>query len=100
MIYGYARCSTSESKQDINRQIKELKAVGAEEVIFEYEHGDAKTKPELAMLLELTKSGDTMISPLMTFRLSTTARPRYLIPRIRNFKSFWARFSATPSKTD
>ena len=62
MIYGYARCSTSESKQDINRQIKELKAAGAEEVIFEYEHGDAKTKPELAMLLELTKAGDTIIT--------------------------------------
>ena len=62
MIYGYARCSTSESKQDVNRQIKELKAAGAEEVIFEYEHGDAKTKPELAMLLELTKSGDTIIT--------------------------------------
>ena len=62
MIYGYARCSTSESKQDINRQIKELKAAGAEEVIFEYEHGDAKTKPELAMLLELTNSGDTIIT--------------------------------------
>ena len=28
MIYGYARCSTNESKQDINRQIKELKAAG------------------------------------------------------------------------
>ena len=62
MIYGYARCSTNESKQDINRQIKELKAAGAEEVIFEYEHGDAKTKPELAMLLELAQSGDTIIT--------------------------------------
>ena len=34
--YGYARCSTNESKQDINRQIKELRAAGAEEVVFEY----------------------------------------------------------------
>ena len=25
MIYGYARCSTNESKQDINRQLRELK---------------------------------------------------------------------------
>lgn len=41
-VYGYARCSTSEDKQDINRQIRELKAAGAEEVIFEYEHGDAR----------------------------------------------------------
>ena len=26
--YGYARCSTCEDKQDINRQIRELKAEG------------------------------------------------------------------------
>lgn len=25
MTYGYARCSTNESKQDINRQVRELK---------------------------------------------------------------------------
>ena len=31
MIYGYARCSTNESKQDINRQLRELKEEGAEE---------------------------------------------------------------------
>ncbi len=36
MIYGYARCSTNDSKQDIRRQIRELKAAGAEEVVFEY----------------------------------------------------------------
>ena len=62
MIYGYARCSTNESKQDINRQIKELKAAGAEEVIFEYEHGDARTKKELNMLLQLAQEGDTIIT--------------------------------------
>ena len=60
--YGYARCSTSTDKQDINRQIRELKAAGADEVIFEYEHGDAKTKKELAMLLELAQAGDTIIT--------------------------------------
>ena len=46
-IYGYARCSTNEDKQDINRQIWELKDAGAEEVVFEYEHGDAKVKKNL-----------------------------------------------------
>ena len=73
MIYGYARCSTNESKQDINRQIKELKAVGADEVIFEYEHGDAKTKKELSMLLELAKEGDTIIT-LEVSRLSRSTQ--------------------------
>ena len=73
MIYGYARCSTNESKQDINRQIKELKAAGADEVIFEYEHGDAKTKKELQMLLELAKPGDTIIT-LEVSRLSRSTQ--------------------------
>ena len=73
MIYGYARCSTNESKQDINRQIKELKAAGAEEVIFEYEHGDAKTKKELSMLLELAQPGDTIIT-LEVSRLSRSTQ--------------------------
>ena len=73
MIYGYARCSTNESKQDINRQIKELKAAGADDVIFEYEHGDAKTKKELQMLLELAKPGDTIIT-LEVSRLSRSTQ--------------------------
>ena len=29
MIYGYARCSTNEKLQDINRQVRELKQQGA-----------------------------------------------------------------------
>lgn len=55
MIHGYARCSTTEDKQDINRQIRELKAAGAEQVIFEYEHGDARVKHNLQMMLDSAK---------------------------------------------
>lgn len=73
MIYGYARCSTNESKQDINRQIKELRAAGADEVIFEYEHGDAKTKKQLQMLLDIAKEGDTIIT-LEVSRLSRSTQ--------------------------
>ena len=62
MKYGYARCSTNEAKQDIDRQIRELKAAGADEVVFEYEHGDAKVKQNLNMLLESAQEGDTIIT--------------------------------------
>ena len=86
MIYGYARASTNESKQDVNRQIKELKAAGADEVIFEYEHGDAKTKKELQMLLELAKVGDTIIT-LEVSRLSrSTQQLCQIIDTIREKK--------------
>ena len=73
MIYGYARCSTNEDKQDINRQIRELKAAGTEEVIFEYEHGDAKLKKNLSMLLDTVQPGDTIIT-LEVSRLSRSTK--------------------------
>ena len=60
--YGYARCSLAEEKgQDLNRQVRELKAAGAEEIITEREHGDAKVKENLEMLLEVSQPGDTII---------------------------------------
>ena len=61
MNYGYARCSTNETKQDINRQVRELKAAGAEEIFIEYEHGDSRIKSEQAAMLEGAVSGDTLI---------------------------------------
>ena len=73
MIYGYARCSMNEDKQDINRQIRELKAAGADEVIFEYEHGDAKVKHNLQMLLDTAQEGDTIIT-LEVSRLSRSTQ--------------------------
>ena len=51
--YGFARCSLGEEKgQDINRQVRELREAGAEEIITERVHGDAKVKPQLDFLLE------------------------------------------------
>lgn len=70
MIYGYARCSTNESKQDIDRQVRELKTAGAESVFLEYEHGDAVVKQQLSSLLEQAQAGDTII----TLEVSRLAR--------------------------
>ena len=72
-IYGYARCSTNEDKQDINRQIRELKDAGADEVIFEYEHGDAKVKRNLQLTLDNAQPGDTIIT-LEVSRLSRSTQ--------------------------
>ena len=60
--YGYARCSLAEEKgQDLNRQVRELTAAGAKEIITEREHGDAKNKPNLDFLLEHMETGSTLI---------------------------------------
>lgn len=60
MVYGYSRCSTNETKQDINRQVRELKAAGAEEIFMEYEHGDAKIKSQQQAMFAQTRAGDTV----------------------------------------
>ena len=70
MEYGYARCSTNESKQDIDRQIRELKEAGAKEIFLEYEHGDSAIKQELTSLLEQANEGDT----IYTLEVSRLAR--------------------------
>jgi len=61
MIYGYARCSTNETKQDIERQKRELRNMGAEEIYFEYESGVKLDRPELSKLLRHIKPGDVII---------------------------------------
>ena len=73
MIYGYARCSTNEDKQDINKQIRELKQAGAKKVFFKYIHGDTENKENLYMLLEMAKEGDTIIT-LEVSRLSRSTK--------------------------
>ena len=62
MNYGYARCSTNESKQDINRQVRELKAAGAEKIYLEYEHGDSKVKSQQEAMFAAAMPGDTIIT--------------------------------------
>ena len=62
MTYGYARCSTNETKQDINRQVRELKSAGAEEIFLEYEHGDSRVKPQQAQMFAQARAGDTIIT--------------------------------------
>lgn len=59
--YGYARCSLNESHgQDLNRQTRELKAAGAEEIITEREHGDRR-KPNLEFLLDHMEEKSTLM---------------------------------------
>lgn len=70
MVYGYARCSTNEAKQDIDRQVRELKTAGAEKIFLEYEHGDSAVKEQLSLLLEQAEAGDT----ILTLEVSRLAR--------------------------
>ncbi len=65
VIYGYARCSTNESKQDINRQKRELKKLGVQDdknIYWEYESGIKIERIELLKLIDIVKAGDTIVT--------------------------------------
>lgn len=64
MIYGYARCSTDETRQDINRQVRELKESGATDgtIYLEYQSGTKSDRIELAKVLSILKPGDTLLA--------------------------------------
>lgn len=86
MKHGYARCSTNESKQDIERQVRELKAAGAESLFVEYEHGDADDKKQLALLLERATPGDTIITTEVSRLSRSTKQLCEIIDRIQKQK--------------
>ena len=83
MIYGYARCSTNETKQDINRQVRELKAAGAEEIFIEYEHGDSKIKSQQAAMFDQATAGDTVIVLEVSRLARSTQQLCEIIERVR-----------------
>lgn len=64
MVYGYARCSTNESKQDIDRQKRELKALGVKQsnIYFEYGSGTKADREQWLLLMNKVRKGDTIIS--------------------------------------
>ena len=61
IIHGYARCSTNETRQDVERQVRELRAAGAVRIWYEYEHGDADVKEQQTLMFETMHPGDSVI---------------------------------------
>ena len=62
LTHGYARCSTNEEKQDIDRQVRELKRAGADRVWLEYEHGDSPNKEQQETMFQVAQPGDTILT--------------------------------------
>lgn len=62
--YGYARCSTNESKQDIDRQRRELVELGIkkENIFWEYESGTKDDREQLNRLMKIVEPGDSITS--------------------------------------
>ncbi|EGT4137995.1 recombinase family protein [Clostridium perfringens] len=62
-VYGYLRCSTDETKQDISRQERDIRSlVDKVDCIFkEYESGAKENREALNTLLDTVQEGDTIV---------------------------------------
>ena len=83
MTYGYARCSTNETKQDINRQVRELKTAGADTIFLEYEHGDSKVKSQQEAMFAQAQAGDTILTLEVPRLARSTQQLCEIIDRVR-----------------
>ena len=83
MTYGYARCSTNETKQDINRQVRELKTAGADILFLEYEHGDSKIKSQQEAMFAQAQAGDTILTLEVPRLARSTQQLCEIIERVR-----------------
>ena len=74
-VYGYCRCSTNESKQDVEYQIKELveKGIKKEDIYFEYQSGSREDRPILSRILKDMVKGDSLYVTDIT-RLSRSTK--------------------------
>ena len=88
MIYGYARCSTDENKQDINRQVRELKQQGVSEanIFLEYQSGMKADRVQLNRLLSLIQPMDTIISTEVSRITRSTKQLCEIIERAKQDK--------------
>ena len=71
MIYGYARVSTVE--QNLDRQIEALESAGCEKIYMDKLSGKNTKRPQLQLLFEELKEGDTIIVKDLT-RFSRSTR--------------------------
>lgn len=63
-VYGYARISTDEVRQHIDRQLRELEAMGVpqENIYYDVASGIKTDRIEFNRLLQMVSRGDTIIS--------------------------------------
>jgi len=62
VVYGYARCSTSERQQDVERQVEDLRRQGVAEIFQEYAKGTDLNRPQFIALQERIRPGDTIMA--------------------------------------
>lgn len=89
MIYGYARCSTNEERQDIDRQKWELLTMGVAEdkhIYWEYESGMKDDRAEFQKLMDTANAGDTIVTTEVSRLTRSTKHLCEILQMVQNKK--------------
>lgn len=88
-MYGYARCSTNETKQDVNRQKRELIAAGVPKtnIFSEYESGAKDDRIELNRLFSSISVGDTIVTTEISRLARSTKKLCDLLDQVQEKKA-------------
>lgn len=62
MKIGYARTSTTEQQAGLDAQIRDLEALGCEEIFREQVSGAKAGRPQLAAAIAFLRAGDTLVA--------------------------------------
>lgn len=90
-VYGYARCSTTEKRQDIERQVAELRAMGATFVVQEFGSGAAAGRAGFAELMGALGEGDSLYAVELS-RVTRSVRQLCEIVELAQAKRLRLRF--------
>ena len=82
-VWGYARCSTNEKKQNIEMQLRALKETGAtdETIYVEWESGSKEDRKELNKLFNAVRDFDT----ISVYSIDRVSRSSLQFIKIINF---------------
>lgn len=86
-VYGYCRCSTNETKQDITRQERDLKGLGVVDnhnIYKEYESATKLNRVELNRLLGVVQEGDTIVATEVSRITRSTKQLCEIIDIVKN----------------
>lgn len=88
MLYGYARCSTNEDRQDIDRQKRELRAAGVpdDNIYWEYESGAKNDRIQLDRLFKTAQTGDTIVTTEVSRLARSTQKLCEILEDVKNKK--------------
>src|SRR4051812_1922814 len=86
-VLGYARVSTQ--GQDLEPQLRQLRAAGCTDIFEEKASGASRSRPEMARLLKQLRTGDTLVVARIDRLARSLSHLLAVIERVREIGGYF-----------